>query len=227
LNPLQGAEGFFMQFKRLLSFIWDIPIEKTSSKHNPYLEVVWSYGRKMLNTETANYSFGNGYKVFQRAFKEVEQEINKAKDVLILGFGCGSILHLLEKKYNVKPDIVGIEYDAQVLELFDSHFADNYSLQPELLAMDAEEYMNTCTRRFDIIFIDLFQELNNAPVVTKPQFIEQLAKAASNGTLVFNLTEQNKQDKAAIQELILQLSRYYKDVKRVPFQEYNQIVIAK
>jgi spermidine synthase len=98
--------------------------------------------------------------------------------------------------------------------LFDSHFADNYSLQPELLAMDAEEYMNTCTRRFDIIFIDLFQELNNAPVVTKPQFIEQLAKAASNGTLVFNLTEQNKQDKAAIQELILQLSRYYKDVKR-------------
>ena len=76
---------------RLLSWFWDIPIEKTSSPQNDYLEVVWTNGRKMLNTKEANFSFGNGYKVFETAMKPIADKIQVSKDILILGLCCNDI----------------------------------------------------------------------------------------------------------------------------------------
>lgn len=216
-----------MQLKQLLSYIWDIPIEKTSSEFNPYLEVVWSYGRKMLNTKNANYSFGNGFKVFERAMKVIVPELTSANNMLILGFGCGSILHLLEKKYRLLPSIQGVEYDEVVLDLFQRHFADNYELKPELYTSDAQAYVESCNERFDVVFIDLFEELNNAPVMAESKFIDGLCKIGFGGTLVFNLTEQNIADKELIQELTIRLSNSFSDIQRTTFQEYNQILIAK
>jgi len=87
---------------KIASYFWDIPVEKTSSEVNDYLEVVWSQGRKVLNTKSANFSFGNGYKVFEKAISTIKEEVERAAHVLVLGFGCGSILDIL------KPSIITI-----------------------------------------------------------------------------------------------------------------------
>ncbi len=212
---------------KILSYIWDIPIVRTGSPLNPYLEVVWSQGKKMLNTKEANFSFGNGYTVFDKATKEITEEIKRAQDILILGFGCGSILHLLEKNFEYKNALVGVEYDSKIIELFKAHFAEDYSLNPSLIVADAQKYVNACQTNFDIVFIDLFQELNNVEFVFEEGFINQLVKCASSGSLVFNITSRNEQDEKRISALILQLSKHYKNVYTVKFQEFNCILIAK
>jgi spermidine synthase len=87
---------------QLCSFFWDVPILKTSSPQNEYLELVWSNGKKILNTKEANFSFGNASKVITRALSPYTHKIKEAQNILILGFGCGSVVELLDLKYNYK-----------------------------------------------------------------------------------------------------------------------------
>jgi spermidine synthase len=212
---------------RLFSWVWDIPIEKTSSSENQYLEVVWSNGRKMLNTRDANFSFGNGYKVFETGMKTIPIELECAQDILILGFGCGSILHLLEHSYNFKGHIDGIEYDSEIIRLFHQHFASNYQLQPSLHAVDALDYLQYHNKQYDIIFIDLFIELDNSPLLKDTTFIALLnTSLQQNGTLLFNTTVKTKREQLNHTNLLLELSKTFKQVRTTPFQDYNKIIVA-
>jgi spermidine synthase len=212
---------------RLLSWFWDIPIEKTSSPQNDYLEVVWTNGRKMLNTKEANFSFGNGYKVFETAMKPIADKIQVSKDILILGFGCGSILHLLEEKYEYNGNIVGVEYDSEILRLFHSHFASNYIKSPTLYSADALEHLKSLEKRYDIIFIDLFIELDNSPLLRNKRFINLLhTSLRPKGTLVFNTTVKGANENTQHTELLNELSRHFKNIESIDFQDYNKIVIA-
>ncbi|PCJ66072.1 MAG: hypothetical protein COA58_08335 [Bacteroidetes bacterium] len=213
---------------KIASFLWDIPIEKTSSEHNDYLEVVWSQGKKMLNTKDANFSFGNGYGVFEKAIGLIEKDISSVQNTLILGFGCGSILHLLEKKHSYNGEITGIEYDPIIISLFKKHFEPNYSLKPELIAIDAFDFLNQCKDQYDLIFIDLFKELDNVDFIFTKPFISSLKSISNTNTiLVFNTIKRTELDHKNISELILKLSRHYKNVSSASFQDLNQIIIAK
>jgi spermidine synthase len=213
--------------KKILSHIWDIPIEKASSKHNPYLEVVWSQGRKMLNTKEANFSFGNGFKVFDKATSEIKAEIKEAKSVLILGFGCGSIMHLLEKNFGYHLKIDGVEYDQAIIDLFYKHFAEDYMSKPTIAVEDANDFVLNCKNQYDIVFVDLFQELDNVPFVFNKVFLEGLKRIGTNGCLVFNLTARSEQDRTNISNLLIDLSNDFKNVNNISFQDINWIIIAK
>jgi spermidine synthase len=120
---------------QLCSYFWDIPILKTSSPQNDYLELVWSNGKKTLNTEDANFSFGNASKVIARALSPYTHKIQEAQRILILGFGCGSVVELLDQKYNYKNSLVGIEYDATIIELYKDHFAHLFQLKPKNISI--------------------------------------------------------------------------------------------
>lgn len=227
-----GQEAFFIMnsnlIKKIASYVWDVPIERSSSPQNDYLEVVWSNGVKMLNTKEANFSFGNGYKVFATAMKQIEEPINHAKNILILGFGCGSIHHLLEKKYSYKNTLVGVEYDADIIRLYTEHFAPEYSSKPQLHLQDAAQFMKENNNPFDIIFIDLFCELENSPLLESPDFLTHLKEACSaNGILVFNTTTTNTHGENIVFELQKWLGTHFITVSKLPFQDFNQILIAR
>jgi predicted membrane-bound spermidine synthase len=213
--------------KRIASFAWDIPIEKTSSQYNPYLEVVWSNGKKMLNTKDANFSFGNGYRVFEKAFNLIKKHVPASKKTLILGFGCGSILHLLEKKYNYEGEIVGVEYDQVILDLFDKHFAKDYSTKPKLITGDAMNFVKESNETYDLIFVDLFTELDNVGFIFSQDFLSQLNNICEQGgVIVFNTIKRTSEDQKNLSGLIMDLSRNFKDVSSNSFQDLNQIIIA-
>ena len=212
--------------KKICSYLWDIPIEKTSSKQNPYLEVVWSQGKKMLNTKNANYSFGNGYKVFQLAMGKLPERVDKTNKVLVLGFGCGSVLHLLRKVYHSKCEIVGIEYDPEIIRLFNQHFNDEKDQLLTLLQADAFEFIKESTSKFDLIIIDLFDDLSTIPMVFLPEFTKELRRISNkDATLIYN-TVKNPQHQTSYSELLIDLSRNFREVSTLEFQGINQIIMA-
>lgn len=182
----------------------------------------------MLNTKNANFSFGNGYKVFETAITAIEEQTAKAKDILILGFGCGSIHHLLEKKYNYSGNLVGVEYDPEIIRLYQHHFANAYNTKPILHIEDAADFLAKQIDTFDIIFIDLFCELENSPLINDIHFLHLLKNTCtSNATLVFNTTATDQKGTEAIFELHLWLSKHFKSVTKTAFQDYNNILIAQ
>lgn len=214
-------------FKKIISYIWDIPVERTGSEHNPYLEVVWSQGRKVLNTRNANFSYGNGYGVFAHALSLISDDIAASQHALILGFGCGSIQQLLERSSHFTGDITGIEYDQTIIDLYDRHYASSFKTYPTLHCADARSWVEQNDSVYDLVFIDLFQELNNVDFVFNASFNENLKRICPNGILVFNLISTRPDHKAQITELQLLLNRWYREVSVHEFQEINRILIAK
>lgn len=214
--------------KKIASYFWDIPIEKTSSSLNPHLEVVWSRGIKMLHSKNANYSFGSLHQVFEKAFQEITDEIKNSDEVLILGFGAGSILDILDKKYAYKGRVTGIDYDPKIFELYKKHFETDIQLKAQLIISDAETFIATNTQIFDLIFVDLFQDLEPDTLLAKKEFASKLkACISTGGTVIINTTSENGISTEAQMQLMMNLSSHFKSVFTHKYLDINTVFFAK
>ncbi len=219
---------YMENLKKIASYIWDIPIATYNSPYNPHLQVVWSGGRKMLHSKNANYSYGSLHEVFSEACTRISKEISEAKSILVLGFGAGSILHILEKNYNYQNKLVGLDYDPIIFEIYQKHFAPEIKLQPELVVADAKKYLQTTNEKFDLIFIDLFQDLKTDSLLFSRELPSLLRTHLENdGTIVINTIIQNSEDKNAAFELLMNFGKIYKSVSTQDCHDLNRIIFAK
>jgi len=75
------------------------------------------------------------------------------ENVLILGFGTGTIARLLTN-YCFSVKIVGVDFDSDVLDIYKNYFGvlDNV----ELHCLDVEKFLSLDSRKFDCIIVDLY-----------------------------------------------------------------------
>ena len=114
------------RWKRLLSYFVEFHIESAPSELNPHLYVSLNRGRYQLCTANAVYSFADLYDNFVKAFQRLQPAQLPIREVLLLGFGLGSIPLMLEKKFHCRIRYTGVEADESVIWL-----AGKYAL-PEL-----------------------------------------------------------------------------------------------
>ncbi len=105
----------------ILSYLYPVTVELTNSQWNPVLEVMLSAGKYSLNSENTNYSFGSLHTLFEKTFRKLKLNWNEINDVLILGFGTGSIVEIIGK-YKQDCNIEGVEIDNKVIELGERYF---------------------------------------------------------------------------------------------------------
>lgn len=174
-------------WKRLLSYLTEFHIEGTSSEYNPQLDVCLVQGRYQLCTENAIYSFGDLYNNFGDAFRKVRLEQLPGKEVLILGFGMGSIPILLEKKMAKKYHYTGIEIDEEVIYLASKYILDELQSNIAMICADAAHWVNQCEQTFDLIAIDLFLDDVIPHVFEQATFLQQTQSLLKpNGLLLYN-----------------------------------------
>lgn len=182
----------------------------------------------MLHSENANYSYGSLHEVFSEACKKLENEISKAQSILILGFGAGSILHILEKEYNYQNKVTGLDYDPLIFKIYTDYFSKKIKLQPQFIVSDAESYLTKTTEKFDIIFIDLFQDLKTDSLLFSKELPVLLqSHLETEGTIVINTIIQNNTDKTAVFEVLLNFQKTYKSVSTLDCHDLNRLIFAK
>ena len=81
--------------------MYPIVIETREGSVTPYLEVMKSNGKYVLNSHNANYSFGGLHILFDAFFKQIDIKKYDIKNVLLLGMGAGSVISLLKQKYKM------------------------------------------------------------------------------------------------------------------------------
>jgi predicted membrane-bound spermidine synthase len=91
----------------------------------------------------------------------------RRRRVLLLGVGGGSVARAL-RALDPSAEIVGVEYDPEVLRLARRHFGLD-ALRLELVVDDALEYLGRERRGFDLIVEDLF--IGPARTVRKPPWL--------------------------------------------------------
>ncbi len=193
---------------KIKSYIFPVTVLKTESLFNPVLEVMLINGNYTLNSEHTNYSHGSLYSVFEKVFQKLNPDWETVHDVLILGYGAGSIAEII---LNYQPEcrITGVEIDEKVIAIAERYFKLKEHNNVSVLCMSAQEYMGSCMDSFDMIIIDLFIDKIVPREAETDVFLQQVKQALKpGGRVVFNKVTYTK----AIKDEIPIMAERYKDV---------------
>jgi spermidine synthase len=172
----------------LSSFLFSYKIEERKSSVSGKVEVLFTNGKYVLDTESVNYSFGGLHTVFQKAFGRFDIRNRKIKNVLVLGFGSGSVASILQEEYGMDVEITGAEKDEVVVELAKKYFSLDKYKKLTLHCADAYDFIiSNSLQPFDLIVVDVFVDLLVPGKFQDEKFLTALNKLLSeNGILFYN-----------------------------------------
>lgn len=174
-------------YKRLLSYIFDIPIESLQSDHNDSLDLVLSHGRYQLLTQGAIYSYEDKYDNFRLSFEKINLNNHDIQNVLLLGLGMASIPVILERIFNRAYAYTGIEVDDAVVYLASKYIINDLNSNVEIFETDAYIFMLQNTSKYDMICMDVFIDDKIPTPFQSLEFLNLLKNALNdNGILLFN-----------------------------------------
>ncbi len=174
------------KLKKILSYIYDFPIEKKQSRFSGEVCVSLHRGQYKLSTQNAIYSFGKNYTSFGVAFNAIDIFGQKIKNVLVLGFGLGSVVDLLENHPTIK-NITAVDADAVIIELAQKYLQSNLKNKVTFACSDAEAFVRNENKKFDLILFDVFIDDITPMQFMKEDFLSLLKKLINqNGMLLYS-----------------------------------------
>jgi len=187
--------------KQLLSFFSDQLIESTSSEYNEELYLLYTKGRYQLVTDKVIYSYEDRYDNFVAAFIHIDLEA--IKNVLILGYGLGSIPHIAEKVYNKTFSYTAIEIDPEIIRLALKYTMPELKSTIDLIESDAFTYMKYEEALYDLICFDVFLNDIIPSKFLSQSFLEKLnLRLTEAGVLVINMLYHTDQDRISTNEYV-------------------------
>ncbi len=179
-------------WKKILSYFFDISIEKKKSKFSGELGILLSRGRLALCTKNAMYSFDDLYLNFRTAFSVLNINKFNTDKVLLLGAGLLSVPYLLEKNHQKKFKCKAVDIDPMVLEAAAHYALPKLNSEIELICADAETFVLNDKEKYDLIVVDVFID-NEVPCkFEKEDFLKPLKNLLSeNGLLMYNRMANN------------------------------------
>jgi len=170
--------------KQLLSYIY--PVTKTiESKYSGKLEITWYNGKKHLNSENANYSYGSLQRILKYGLEKTE--LANVNSILVLGMGGGSVIKTLRTDFNYNNTIEAVELDPVIIDIAKSEFGIIEDQHLKIHCADAFTFVKTNTTTFDLIIVDLYIDLSVPDKFLSTEFWDNVLNSkSSKGTLLFN-----------------------------------------
>ena len=211
----------------IASYLWGTILETTSSKYNPTLEVWLINGKKTLNAARANYSYGSLHKVFRKTFCTIKLKYKNPKSILVLGFGAGSIASIVYDELKLSCKMTGVEIDPTIIELAKRHFDLNRFENLSIHCEAAEEFVQHCTNSYDVICVDIFNDMTVPVSVETETFLASLKKCLnSNGTMVFNKIVDSKNKQKTFLDLKDKISKVFGNIDVIRLNSTNRVLVS-
>ncbi len=175
-------------WRYFLSYFFEQRIEQTGSAHNPRLLVSLRNGQLQLSADQAIYSYGDLYVNFRYAFSQLNfEQLPERADVLLLGFGLGSIPQMLETRYHKCYHYTAVEIDEVIIELASEYILPDLKASIQLIRADARDFIGHCKDRYHLICMDIFQDAKIPADFETPAFLQALHQLLHpRGILLFN-----------------------------------------
>ena len=217
-------------FKKLLSYFYPITIYNKPSNISQTLEVTLYNGKTLLNTKNTNYSFGSVQTVLKKGLITIgKSEINKMENILVLGVAGGSVVQTLVTDFEFTKNIVGVELDAEIIEIANSYFNLDKIRNFKCVITDAEEFVKTDKNTYNLIIIDIFKDTEMPEFLFEMNFIVSIKQLLNiNGYIVFNtmILDGFKNDKINKYLELFDSENFNKKVLK-NVERYNDLIIIK
>jgi spermidine synthase len=186
--------------KKLLSYLFPITVSEIETEKNGKVTVTYDFGKKMLHSQNANYSYGSLQKILEFGLHQVP--VSTFNSVLILGFGGGSVVTSLRERFGYKNSIDAVDFDATILTLALEEFGLENDDQLTTIHQEAFAYLQTCAKSYDLIVVDLFVDQWVPATFYTTEFWNTLqTRLTKNGHFIFNASifGQNEKELTALQ----------------------------
>lgn len=197
------------RIKNIISFVYPLMVEVRSGSVTPYLEVIKSKGKYILNSHHANYSYGGLHTIFDELFTKININKYEIKNVLILGMGAGSVISLL-RKYGVNCAITAIEKDEVVIELAARYFNVETHQSLNIINEDAFIYADTTDQKYDLIISDLFIDGDVPKIFASNEYLKNLKRISEKQCcIIYNKMTEAPNHKRELIELSEDFERVF------------------
>jgi spermidine synthase len=186
------------------SYFKDVLLEKIPAQDDhPELELFLRAGKLMLCSPSAMYSYEDKYRSFSFALQEINP-LEKDARILVLGFGLGSIVHLLDRFEIDFEKLIGIDSDPRVLQLCKDYLHPDLLEDCELIEADAALWVHQRLDRFQLICVDLFIDTEVPAFVSSEGFLTNLMDLLDNqGQLIVSRLAEEKSSRRQLFERML------------------------
>lgn len=201
------------------------PIERVNTPYNK-LEVVRQKNKLVLNAFHTNYSFGSLHEVFKQAFQQSDIDYQSINNVLILGFGAGSVAWILQKEKGCPCSLTGVEIDKEVIALAKKYFRLDELKKLQIHIDDAMNFLLKDKTRYDLIIADLFLDHRTPDKFLTPAFLENLhAHLRLNGTVFFNYLKYDFEAKKKAGFMEKEFRKIFQLVKLLTFRKEPKNIV--
>lgn len=213
--------------RRALSWIWPMT-ESTVEGRFGQLSVRWERGRKVPNSPYGNQSFGALHRVWQQTLEHVLLPEAPPTSVLLLGLGGGSVPAILRNELGITAPITAVELDPAMLALARRHFGLDKIADLTIIPGDATIQVHAMKERFDLVLVDLFDDLDLARGVDSRSFVHGLRDRCADGGLVcFNTVAYDDASDRRCQAVFDHAQRVFHTVEELRLEGLNRMFIAR
>lgn len=215
--------------KKYTSYLSIINEKKIESHYNGVLEINWVNGKRVLDTQNTNYSYGNLGKVLHHALNNTKTDFTtESADVLVLGLGGGDVIRQLKAHFRSKAMITAIEIDSVMIEVAINDFNIIPDKRFEIINQDAFNYLKYTNNSYNLIIVDLFYDVQIPDFVFQKGFVNQIFNVLKpNGTVIFNTFILDDTDALRDEKFMRQLKEKF-DIQSFKKQfGHNHLIIAQ
>jgi len=217
-------------FKKFLSYFYPITVYNKPSHISQTLEVTLYNGKTLLNTKNTNYSYGSLQSVLKKGLLTIgKSEVSKMNDILVLGVAGGSVIQTLITDFKFTKNIVGVELDAEIIEIANSYFDLDKITNFKCIIDDAEQFVSKSKNSYDLIIIDIFKDTEMPEFLFEKNFIENVKQLLQkNGCILFNLMILDASKEEKIEKYLQhfdEVNYANKVIKNV--ERYNDLILIK
>ncbi len=181
-------------FKYYSSYLVDRVIERRNSEVSGWIELTVSRGRLRLNTKNATYSYEDLYTVFQKGLKKLPVRKWQLKNILVLGFGLGSVAQILEQYLKNQPEYTAVELDKEVIDLGKKYLDQDFIKRVDYRQQDALKFIQSNKQKFDLIVVDVFVDTDIPEDFRSDLFLNDCKKAMhKKSKLLYNCLTNSKE----------------------------------
>ena len=216
--------------QKIFSYLIPIKIFKKKSARSKTIEVTWTNGELVLDSENTNYSYGSLQRILRYGLRNIGYKaILNMDHILLLGVAGGSVVKTLVDEIEYKGKITGVEIDSDMIQIANEYFNLNQIKQLEIIIDDAFEFVLKTKNQYNLIIIDIFEDTKMPNFLFERFFSERVCSLLKDqGFVLFNTMILDEAHNLRNRKYIAEINPEQFSSKMLPrIEDHNELIIIE
>jgi spermidine synthase len=216
--------------QKIFSYLIPIKIFRKKSARSKMIEVTWTNGELVLDSENTNYSYGSLQLILRYGLRNIGYKAILGMDhILLLGVAGGSVVKTLVDEIEYKGKITGVEIDSDMIQIANDYFNLNQIKQLEIIIDDAFEFVLKTKQQYNLIIIDIFEDTKMPNFLFERFFSERICSLLKDqGFVLFNTMILDEAHNIRNRKYIAEINAKLYSSKMLPrIEDHNELIIIE